>query len=240
MNPSAPPGQALAERRNFAATVKDRKFHSKSDLYSQPSVGDMFSNLTASYDPIFWPVHVNVDRLWWEWQTRNPTGVPYDLDSVLSPWSYTIRDMLEISRFGYEYVRCSFFIPVGIEAPIARFVSAPIKIDPKAKDFKKAEIRMHWVPQLVRSCFIRAFLNDPRADASTPVREIRTMRAISRSSAMAIVTAARAIASCHRRARGRSTSARAVTIRRATTASTSRPLLIVCCKPAMNCRSRCW
>jgi tyrosinase len=72
-------GQAFAERCNFAATVKDRKFHSKSDLYSQPPVGDMFSNLTASYDPIFWPVHVNVDRLWWEWQTQNPTGVPNDL-----------------------------------------------------------------------------------------------------------------------------------------------------------------
>jgi tyrosinase len=90
---------------------------------------------------------------------------------VLSPWSYTIRDMLEISRFGYEYVRCSFFMPVGIEAPIARFVSAPIKIDSKAKDFKRAELRMHWVPQLVRSCFVRAFLNDPGADASTPIHE---------------------------------------------------------------------
>jgi tyrosinase len=112
----------------------------------------MFSNLTASYDPVFWPIHVNVDRLWWEWQTQNPTGVPYDLDSVLSPWSYTIRDMLDISRFGYEYVRCSYFMPVGMEAPIGRFVSAPLKINPKARDFKKAEIRMHWVPQLARSC----------------------------------------------------------------------------------------
>jgi tyrosinase len=170
-NASAPQEQALAERRNFAATVKDRRFHSKSDLFSQPAVGDMFSNLTASYDPVFWPVHVNVDRLWWEWQTRNPTGLPYDLDSVLSPWSYTIRDMLDISRFGYEYVRCSFYMPVGMEAPISRFVSAPIKVDPNAKSFKKAEVRMHWVPQLVRSCFVRAFLNLPGADASTPVRE---------------------------------------------------------------------
>ena len=164
-------GELLAARRNFAATVKDRKFHSKSDLYSQPPVGDMFSNLTASYDPIFWPVHVNVDRTWWEWQTKNPTGLPYDLDSILSPWNYTIRDMLDISRFGYEYVRCSFFMPVGMEAPIGRFVSAPIKIDPKAKSFNKAEIRMHWVPQLMRSCFVRAFLNQPGANASTPVRD---------------------------------------------------------------------
>jgi len=164
-------GELLAARRNFAATVKDRKFHSRSDLYSQPSVGDMFSNLTASYDPVFWPVHVNVDRTWWEWQTKNPTGLPYDLDSILSPWNYTIRDMLDISRFGYEYVRCTFFMPVGMEAPIGRFVSAPIKIDPKAKSFNKAEIRMHWVPQLMRSCFVRAFLNQPGANASTPVRD---------------------------------------------------------------------
>ena len=170
-NPDLPQGQALGERRNLVATVKDRKFHSKADMYSQPSVGDMFSNLTASYDPVFWPVHVNVDRLWWEWQRRNPTGVPYDLDSVLSPWSYTIRDMLDISRFGYEYVRCSFFMPVGMEAPIGRFVSKPIKISDKARGFSKAEIRMHWVPQLVRSCFVRAFINQPGADASTDIRD---------------------------------------------------------------------
>jgi tyrosinase len=160
---------ALSERRNATTKVDGRKFHSTSDLYSQPAYGDMFSNLTASYDPIFWPVHVNVDRTWWEWQTQHPTGLPTDLDSVLSPWSYTVRDMLEISRFGYEYVRCSFFMPVGMEAPIARFVSKPIKIDEKVKSFSKAEVRLHWVPQLMRSCFVRAFLNLPGADASTPL-----------------------------------------------------------------------
>ena len=63
--------------------------------------------------------------------------LPFDLNSVLSPWSYTIRDMLDISRFGYEYVRSSFFMPVGVEAPIGRFVSAPIKIELKARGFKK-------------------------------------------------------------------------------------------------------
>jgi tyrosinase len=161
----------LAERRNFTTKIRDRKFHSSEDMYSQPTFGDMFSNLTASYDPVFWPVHSNVDRLWWQWQTQNPTGLPYDLDSILSPWSYTIRDMLDISRFGYEYVRCSYFMPVGMEAPIGRFVSAPITIDGKAKSFKKAEIRMHWVPQLVRSCFVRAFINEPGANAATSVRD---------------------------------------------------------------------
>jgi tyrosinase len=168
---AAPSEPALGERRNFAVTIKDRKFHSKSDLYSQPKYGDMFSNLTASYDPIFWPIHVNIDRVWWDWQKLNPNGLPADLDSVLSPWSYTIRDMLDISRFGYEYVRSSVFMPVGMEAPIARFVSKPLPIDKAVKSFRKAEIRLHWVPQLLRSCFVRAFLNQPGADASTPIRD---------------------------------------------------------------------
>ena len=163
-------GEVLAARRIATTQIANRKFHRREDLYSQPGYGDMFSNLTASYDPIFWPIHVNVDRTWWEWQTRNPSGLPADLDAVLSPWSYTARDMLDISRFGYEYVRCSVFMPVGMEAPIARFVSKPIKIDRKVKKFRKAEIRLHWVPQLVRSCFVRAFINQPGADASTPVR----------------------------------------------------------------------
>jgi tyrosinase len=161
----------IGARRNAFAQVSGRLFHSREDLYSQPGVGDMFSNLTASYDPVFWPIHVNVDRIWWEWQKRNPNGLPDDLDAVLSPWSYTIRDMLSIDRFGYEYVRGSFFMPVGLEAPIARFLSTPIRVDEKIKAFRKAEIRLHSVPQLMRSCFIRAFLNQPDADAATPVHD---------------------------------------------------------------------
>lgn len=164
-------GEAVADRRNATARIAGRKFHHFEDLCDQPAYGDMFSNLTASYDPIFWPIHVNIDRTWWDWQTHHPTGVPADLDAVLSPWSYTVRDMLEISRFGYEYVRCSFFMPVGMEAPIARFVSKPIPVEKSAQSFRKAEIRLHWVPQLVRSCFVRAFINQPGADASTPVQD---------------------------------------------------------------------
>jgi len=158
-------------RRNEATRVAGRKFHSRPDLYTQPGVGDMLSNLTASYDPVFWPIHVNIDRAWWEWQKRNPSGVPFDLDSVLSPWNYTIRDTLDVARFGYEYVRGSFFMPVGLEAPIARFVSKPIPIAANLKAFSRAEIRLHWVPQLQRSCFVRAFLNDPAASSETPLHD---------------------------------------------------------------------
>jgi len=162
--------RALTMRRNDAAQIGGRRFHARSDLYSQPGLGDMFSNLTASYDPVFWPIHVNIDRIWWEWQKLNPNAQPSDLDAVLSPWNYTIRDMLDIAPFGYDYVRSSHFMPVGLEAPVSRFVSQPIAVPEAARSFRRAEIRLHQVPQLMRSCFVRAFLNDPGANASTPIR----------------------------------------------------------------------
>jgi tyrosinase len=162
--------QLDARRRNLAAQVGGRRFHSRPDLYTQPPLGDMFSNLTASYDPVFWPIHVNIDRIWWEWQKLNPNALPADLDSVLSPWNYTIRDTLDVAPFGYDYVRSSHFMPVGLEATVSRFVSQPIAVPQAARSFKRAEIRLHQVPQLMRSCFVRAFLNEPGADASTPIK----------------------------------------------------------------------
>ena len=90
MNP-AYASQAPADR-NAAVRVAGRRFHQRDDLYSEPQFGDMFSNLTASYDPIFWPVHANIDRLWWRWQQDHPDGLPADLDSAPTPWSYAVRD----------------------------------------------------------------------------------------------------------------------------------------------------
>lgn len=165
MNPAFK-AEAPADR-NTAVRVAGRKFHKRDDLYSEPQFGDMFSNLTASYDPIFWPVHANIDRLWWRWQQDHPDGLPADLDSALTPWSYAVRDTLDMNRFGYEYVRGGCLMPVGLANPVGRFVSAPIAI-PDAS-FRSAEVRLHRVPQLPRSCFIRIFLNTPEADASTPL-----------------------------------------------------------------------
>lgn len=160
----------LGERRNAMVRAGGRRFHSRKDMWEQPQYGDMFSNLTASYDPVFWPIHVNVDRLWSEWQKLNPNAVPVELDAILSPWNYTLRDTLNTARFGYEYVRGTYFMPVGLEAPVGRFLSQPIPVAEPIKGFHKAEIRLHWVPQLTRSCFVRAFLNLPGADAHTEWR----------------------------------------------------------------------
>jgi tyrosinase len=180
MNPEHKPAAAgkaqdfatdLQSNRNRGVRVAGRRFHTRDDMYSQPQYGDMFSNLTASYDPIFWPIHVNVDRLWWEWQQMNPHSLPADLDSVLTPWSYTIQDTLEISRFGYEYVRSSYVVPVGLGAPVGRFVSRPIAIPETVRAFRRAEVRLHRVPQLPRSCFVRVFLNLPDANAETSIED---------------------------------------------------------------------
>ena len=169
MNPDAAPTKP-PEDRNKAVKVVGRRFHSRDDLYSQPDLGDMFSNLTASYDPVFWPVHSNVDRLWWEWQQLHPNSDPVELDAVLTPWSYTIRDTLDMHRFGYEYVKSTNLVPVSVSAPVGRFTSQPIDIpDVVRRSFGRAEVRLHRVPQLPRSCFIRVFLNLPDADASTPL-----------------------------------------------------------------------
>jgi len=162
----------MAANRNRGVRVAGRHFHSRNDLYSRPDVGDMLSNLTASYDPIFWPIHANIDRTWSEWQQLNPQATPIDLDAVLTPWSYTIADTLDMARFGYEYVKCAFLVPVGLATPVGRFVSLPISLpDALRASFRQAEVRLHRVPQLPRSCFIRVFLNLPGADASTSIED---------------------------------------------------------------------
>lgn len=183
MNPDYDPDEAApmallakptmaSQRRNRSVQVAGRRPHTMDDLMSQPQYGDMLSNLTASYDPVFWPIHVNIDRFWHLWQQQNPHSLPVDVDAVLTPWSYTVADTLDMARFGYEYVKCAFIIPVGLSTPVGRFVSKPINIPAAVRRaFKQAEVRLHRVPQLPRSCFIRVFLNLPDANASTSIED---------------------------------------------------------------------
>ena len=173
-NPGYDKTSKIPLNRNHGVKVAGRRFHTRDDLYSQPEFGDMFSNLTASYDPIFWPIHANVDRLWSEWQAEHPNGQPLGLNDVLTPWSYTLGDTLDMSQFGYEYVKSSHLMPVGMETPVSRFVSQVIAI-PEAVQahFEQAEVRLHQVPQLPRSCFIRVFLNLPGANAQTSLQDGR-------------------------------------------------------------------
>ena len=172
VQPKVAPSGAVARQRDRGVRVAGRRPHTRDDLYLQPEFGDMLSNLTASFDPIFWPIHVNIDRLWHEWQQHNPHSLPVELDAVLTPWSYTIADTLDMARFGYEYVKSAYLVPVGLATPVGRFVSRPIAVPETVRgSFRQAEVRLHRVPQLPRSCFIRVFLNLPDADASTSIED---------------------------------------------------------------------
>jgi tyrosinase len=67
--------------------------------------GDMGSVATAAYDPIFWSHHCMIDRIWYLWQIRNGVNnIPVDyLSQILTPFRYTVRDVLNIGTLGYDY-----------------------------------------------------------------------------------------------------------------------------------------
>jgi tyrosinase len=134
--------------------------------------GDMEDPGTTAFDPIFWGHHSNCDRLWAEWQRRNPSAGPDDPGDVLPPWNMTVADTASISRLGYEYMMASNAFVTNSAVPIQRFQSAAAAVHPKViSDHRRAEIRLHAVQYVARPGFhIRAFLNTPDANVATPAR----------------------------------------------------------------------
>jgi len=67
--------------------------------------GEMSDPNLAAYDPIFYPHHCNIDRIWAIWQVRN--GVDnisnHMKDIVLIPFGMTVRQVLDINALEYEY-----------------------------------------------------------------------------------------------------------------------------------------
>ncbi|CAP64745.1 uncharacterized protein PODANS_5_10090 [Podospora anserina S mat+] len=47
--------------------------------------GDMSDMFTSNSDPIFYPFHANIDRLWAKWQAANPTARQYDISNPIAP-----------------------------------------------------------------------------------------------------------------------------------------------------------
>jgi tyrosinase len=67
--------------------------------------GEMGDPNLAAYDPIFYPHHCNIDRIWAIWQTQNGVeNIPSHIkDVVLIPFGMTVRQVLDINALGYEY-----------------------------------------------------------------------------------------------------------------------------------------
>ncbi len=140
---------------------------------NNPKAGDMVNAGRTAFDPIFWAHHSNVDRLWAEWQQQHPTGGPDDPTDVLAPWSMTVGDTYSTSKLGYEYMQSSAMFTASNATPIARFVSQPAGVHPQVTaTHRRAEIRLHNVQYVTRAgFFIRAFLNQPDANASAPIKD---------------------------------------------------------------------
>lgn len=66
--------------------------------------GTITDPATAAYDPIFWLLHANVDRLWNTWQMKH-NGRPLlkAMDWILDPYSIPASDVDSILQLGYWY-----------------------------------------------------------------------------------------------------------------------------------------
>jgi tyrosinase len=77
--------------------------------------GDMLSQATAAFDPVFFAHHCMIDRVWSIWQAYwGNGGIPAELlDLELIPFGKRVRDVLDVQALGYEYAHSSVVIPVG-------------------------------------------------------------------------------------------------------------------------------
>jgi len=77
--------------------------------------GDMGVVGTAAFDPIFWSHHAMIDRIWWLWQVRNGSGnISTDLlDTVLAPFNFRVRDVLNVNDLGYDYAAAQAVASAG-------------------------------------------------------------------------------------------------------------------------------
>jgi tyrosinase len=67
--------------------------------------GDMATVTGAAYDPLFWFLTANVDRLWSMWQALHGSTQIADniLNQKLEPFDKTVRDVLDTKKLGYSY-----------------------------------------------------------------------------------------------------------------------------------------
>ncbi|MFL6336492.1 MAG: tyrosinase family protein [Pyrinomonadaceae bacterium] len=142
-------------------------------LAGEPQYGYMQSAGTTARDPIFWAHHSNVDRLYSEWQGQHPGAGPDDPEDILAPWPNQVKDVEAISDLGYEYMKSAYVFETNSQLPIARFRSAAAAVHPAVlQRHSRAEIRLHKVQYSTSGgAFVRVFLNQPEADASTPTRD---------------------------------------------------------------------
>lgn len=133
--------------------------------------GDMCCVPTASYDPIFYLHHANVDRIWARWQVTHPGPLPPDeADWQLPPFNRPFStewqrgsDVVSTDALGYRYRTLCFWLP-----PIRIWEVVLIPWRPEIRErFTTARLVLRSDRMQERAIEVRAFLNQPRATART-------------------------------------------------------------------------
>jgi hypothetical protein len=133
--------------------------------------GDMCCVPTASYDPIFFLHHANVDRIWARWQILHPGPLPADeasweLPPFNRPFStqwQTGSDVESTDALGYRYRTLCFFLP-----PFRIWDVVVFRWPPEIRTrFERARLVVKSTRMQEQAIDVRVFLNQPKATART-------------------------------------------------------------------------
>ena len=133
--------------------------------------GDMCCVPTASYDPIFFLHHANVDRAWARWQILHPGPLPpdeaiWELPPFNRPFSTQWQrgsDVESTDALGYRYRTFCFFLP-----PIRLWEVAVFKWPPPIRErFDTARLVLKSDHMQTQALEVRVFVNQPKATART-------------------------------------------------------------------------
>ena len=132
--------------------------------------GQMSTVSAASFDPIFFLHHCEVDRLWWIWQQSHPGPLPaneanLELDPFNKPYSTDWQrgsDYDSTDDLGYRYTNWCFIIPPIIIWEVALIEPIPPIVLQRLKSVRLI-LKSERMP--MKSMDIRVFVNQPRATA---------------------------------------------------------------------------
>jgi hypothetical protein len=133
--------------------------------------GDMCCVPTASYDPIFFLHHANVDRIWARWQLTHPAPLPaveadWELPPFNRPFSTAWQrgsDVMSTDTLGYRYRTFCFYLP-----PIKVWEVVVIGWPPPIRErFATARLIAKSERMQEKATEMRVFVNQPRATART-------------------------------------------------------------------------
>jgi tyrosinase len=134
--------------------------------------GDMSSVPTASYDPIFWMHHCNVDRYWYEWQqVHGDASVPqFVRDFVCAPFTYTGEQTLDTAFFGYTYADDESFVTPGEAEPAPQAELTPtmvFNLGEVEQGVEKASLAFYGLKKTKESYQVRVFCAADGYDATS-------------------------------------------------------------------------